>query len=361
MSILQVGLNERSYPILIKSGCLGNVADDLARHHKASRYCIVADDTVADLYGNELLAHIQAQGLSCDLLTFAPGEESKNLQTFSSLISRSAKLGLDRKSMFIALGGGVTGDLTGFLASAYMRGIPFIQIPTSLLAQVDSSVGGKTGVDIDEGKNLVGSFYQPKAVYIDIDVLKTLPHDQYLNGMAEVIKHGFIKDNDFIVFLQEKKTQLLSLDEAAVAEMIHTCCRIKAEVVSEDEKEYDTRRILNFGHTIGHAVEAASAFSLFHGFAVAIGMVAIIRIGVMKSLISERTATRYIELIKQYGLPTEVPEGLDRKHIKSYLSTDKKSVSGTISYILPREGGGVVISENVSEKELDTVLNYQET
>ena len=360
MSILQVGLGERSYPISIESGSLERLPSDLAQYHKASRYCIITDETVAELYGDELLSRIRHEGLRCELLSFPPGEKSKNLQTFAQLISGCARVGLDRKSMIIALGGGVTGDIGGFTASAYMRGIPFIQVPTSLLAQVDSSVGGKTGVDIAEGKNLVGSFYQPKAVYIDIDVLKSLPRDQYINGMAEVVKHGFIRDNDFLDFLRTKQHQLMELDPDSVAQMIYTNCRIKADVVSEDETESDTRRILNFGHTIGHAIEAASNYSLNHGFAVSIGMVAIFRMSVMKKLISEETSARALALLKQYELPTEVPENLDRAAIKSYLSTDKKRVGGTISYILPKEGGGVIISSEVSEDEIDAVLNYSE-
>jgi 3-dehydroquinate synthase len=239
-----------------------------------------------------------------------------------------------------------------------MRGVPFIQIPTSLLAQVDSSVGGKTGVDIVEGKNMIGTFHQPKAVYIDTDVLKTLPEAEYLSGMAEVIKHGVICDNDFITFLETNRQQIMALENEAVVEIIHTSCRIKADVVTTDERESDARRILNFGHTIGHAVEAASHFSISHGFAVAIGMVAICLIGVMKSLISAATADRYIELLKQYGLPTEIPGDLDRAVIKSYFSTDKKSVGGTISYVLPKEGGGVTISEDVAESMIDAVLDF---
>jgi len=357
--ILQVGLDDRSYPIMIESGSLSRVADDLENHYNASRYCIVADDTVAALYGNDLLTDIRKRGLTCDLLSFPHGETNKNLGTIARLLSSSAQLGLDRKSMIIALGGGVTGDVAGFLASAYMRGIAFIQIPTTLLAQVDSSVGGKTGVDIPEGKNMVGAFYQPKAVYIDTEVLKTLPEEQFLSGMAEVIKHGFIRDNEFIQFLTARQKELMALDKEALIETIYTCCRIKSEVVSEDERESNVRRILNFGHTIGHAVESASDFSISHGFAVSIGMAAICRIGVMKSLISQATADTYIKILKQYNLPTEIPEDLDRDRIKSYFSTDKKSVGGTISFILPREGGGVTISEDVSEAHIDAVLNYK--
>jgi len=356
MQVLQVGLNERSYPITISAGCLTAVADDLATRYKASRYCIVADDTVAELYSAPLLSSIKEKGLRCDLLTFPHGEESKTLETVGMLARGAAQRGLDRKSMFIALGGGVTGDITGFLASTYMRGIPFIQIPTTLLAQVDSSVGGKTGVDIPEGKNLVGTFYQPQAVYIDIEVLRTLPEDQYLSGLAEVIKHGFIRDNEFLRFLDTNRERLFALESEPVTHMIYTCCKIKSDVVSEDEKESNVRRILNFGHTIGHAVEAASQFSIFHGLAVAIGMVAATRIALRKKMISEDKAENIIEQIKAFGMPTEIPESLDRDSIKTYLLTDKKMVDGKLYFILPKEEGGVLITDDVTSADIDSVI-----
>lgn len=357
MSVLQVGLGDRSYPITIESGCLKSVASDLAAHFPASRYGIISDDNVAEHYGYDLQKSLEQAGLGCDLFVFKSGEENKNLGTVGSLISQAAQKGFDRKSMFIALGGGVSGDIAGFVAATYMRGVPFIQIPTSLLAQVDSSVGGKTGVDIPEGKNLVGAFYQPKAVYIDPDVLKTLPEKEYINGMAEVIKHGIIRDADYFQMFGDKFDRIMNLDPEILKELILVSCRIKSEVVAADEHESNIRRILNFGHTIGHAVEAASEFSLAHGFAVAIGMVAVTRITVNKGLIGEDVLDDITAMLKRYGLPTEVPADLDRGIIKSYLLTDKKRIGSKTSYILPKCIGEVTISEDVREDEIDAVLN----
>jgi len=358
MDELQVGLGSRSYTIKIAPGSLGSIAKEIPSVVAASRYCIVADDTVEALYGENLLASMRHEGITCDMLSFPHGEASKNLATVGRLASSAAKLGLDRQSAFLALGGGVTGDITGFLASGYMRGVPFIQIPTTLLAQVDSSVGGKTGVDIPEGKNLFGSFYQPLAVYIDTDVLHTLPEQEYLSGLAEVIKHGIIRDAEFYTFLKDNHAKVMALEPEVIAKIIHTNCKIKADIVAEDERESNIRRILNYGHTIGHAVEAASQFSLPHGFAVAIGMTAAARIAVLKSILSEEKAQETIELIKQYKLPTEIPKTLDRKLIKSYLLSDKKNIGGKIFYILLTDNEGIIITDEVSESQVDAVLNY---
>ena len=250
------------------------------------------------------------------------------------------------------------GDLSGFVAASYLRGIDFVQVPTSLLAMVDSSVGGKTGVNIPEGKNLVGAFYQPKAVYIDPEVLQTLPRKEYINGLAEVIKHGIIRDAGYFHMLDEKFDQVMALNHDVLRELIHVSCRIKSEVVAEDEKESDIRRILNFGHTIGHAVEAASGFDIAHGFAVCIGMVAAARISLDKGLLVQDKLATIISMIERYGLPTEVPENLDRNLIKSYLLTDKKRISSNTSFILARDIGEVIITDEVSEEEIDAVINY---
>ncbi len=356
MSVLQVGLDDRSYPIIIEPGCLDRTPEELAARYPASRYCIISDDNVAGLYGKKLQQSIRSYGLSCDLLSFAHGEEHKHLGTVGSLISRAAQLGVDRGSMFIALGGGVSGDVGGFVAATYMRGVPFIQIPTSLLAQVDSSVGGKTGVDIPEGKNLVGAFYQPLAVYIDPEVLKTLPEKEFINGMAEVIKHGIIRDSDYFKMLGERFDQIMAQEPTVLQDVITISCRIKGDVVAEDEKEANIRRILNYGHTIGHAVEAASRFEILHGFAVGIGMIAAARISVMKGLLGREKLETIISMISRYGLPTEVPAELDRDLIKSYLHSDKKRIGSRTSFILAVDIGEVIITEDVSEAEIDTVL-----
>lgn len=357
MSVLQVGLGERSYPITIKPGCLKDVPAELEAHYPASRYCIITDDNVAELYGEDLRRSIQSSGLPCELLVFPHGEEHKHLATVGSLISGAAQKGLDRKSMVIALGGGVSGDVAGFVAATYMRGIPFVQIPTSLLAQVDSSVGGKTGVDIPEGKNLVGAFYQPLAVYIDPEVLQSLPRKEYINGLAEVIKHGIIRDTSYFEMLDKQFDKVMALDPDVLQELIYVSCRIKAEVVAEDERESDARRVLNFGHTIGHAVEAASNFEIAHGYAVAMGMIAASRISMKKGLLREQSFNRITTVIERYGLPTRIPDDLDRDLIKSYLLTDKKRIGSTTSYILALDIGEVIISEEVSEEEINAVIS----
>ena len=356
MNEIQVGLRERSYPIRIEKGCLATIGEDLVKRQVANRFAVITDDRVAGLYGQSVMANLRKTGLQSDLLVFHHGEASKNLETIASLASRLAASGYDRKDGLIALGGGVVGDITGFLASIYMRGIPFIQVPTTLLAQVDSSVGGKTGVDIPEGKNLVGTFYQPKSVHIDPDVLSTLERTDLLCGLAEVIKYGVIRDPAFFNFLERRRAGILALDSADVGEMIRTCCTIKADVVEQDEREGGLRRILNYGHTIGHAVEAASSFAISHGAAVAIGMVAAARIAVAKGMLEKQEEERIFSLIADYGLPVAVPEGLDRNLIKTYLKTDKKAVAGRIFYILPTAIGSTCITDQVSDQQLDQVL-----
>lgn len=356
MKEIQVGLGNRSYPILIKNGMLAGIAQDLKGRRLAKRYVLISDDQVGALYGRQLLDSLKEAGLAAEWLTFPHGEASKTLQTIANLASQLAKMGVERKDCLIALGGGVTGDLTGFLAASYMRGIPFVQIPTSLLAQVDSSVGGKTGVDLPEGKNLVGAFYQPRCVYIDSAVLTTLPASELLNGLAEVIKYGVIYDSEFFTFLTEQRRAILALELPVVEEVIARCCAIKAEVVGKDEQEANLRRILNFGHTIGHAVEGASDYALAHGAAVAIGMVAAARIAVDKALLPLAEAERLRELIAAYGLPTEVPAELDRERIKSYLTTDKKSEGGKPFFILPTAIGTVVITNEVENRLIEEVV-----
>ncbi|MDD5757825.1 MAG: 3-dehydroquinate synthase [Desulfobulbaceae bacterium] len=356
MKQLHVGLGERSYPILIENGLMAEIGKDLKVRGIAKRFIVIADTTVAELYGDAVLASLAQAGLPTDLITFPAGEASKTLATVAGLASRLAQAGLDRKDALIALGGGVTGDITGFLAASYMRGIPFVQIPTTLLAQVDSSVGGKTGVDIPEGKNLVGAFYQPRAVYIDSQVLRTLPKAELLNGIAEVIKYGVIYDSDFFCFLENHRTAILSLELPVLEQVIETCCSIKAKVVAEDEREANLRRILNFGHTIGHAVEADSGYHLAHGSAVAIGMVAACRLAVAKGMFSVAEAERLTDLIAAFGLPTKIPSTSSRDRLKAYLLTDKKTVAGRPFFVLPTAIGQVEITADVNDSLIDQVL-----
>lgn len=356
MKKIQVGLDDRSYPILIHANLLKDIGNDLKDRNIAKRYVVVADDYVAELFGQQLMDSLSNASVLADLITFPRGEASKNLATIAQLSSKLANLHVDRKDGLIALGGGVTGDITGFLAAVYMRGIPFIQIPTTLLAQVDSSVGGKTGVDIPEGKNLVGCFYQPKCVYIDSQVLADLPDNELLNGLAEVIKYSVIYDADFFDFLAENRQAILGRDLSVLEEVIHKCCSIKAKVVEADERESDLRRILNFGHTIGHAIEGASDYSLAHGLAVGMGMIAAGEIAVGKALFSQGELDKLRTLIGDFGLSVDIPKELDRKQIKQYLKTDKKAVSGKPFFVLPTTIGKVVITDDVSEELIDQVI-----
>lgn len=356
-TLVNVGLNERSYPIRIRSGLLSEIGADILERKIGNRYAIISDDHVAGLYGHNVLDSLHEAGVKAELITFPRGEENKNLSTIGTLASTLASLGFDRSDALIALGGGVTGDITGFLAAIYMRGIPFIQIPTTLLSQVDSSVGGKTGVDIPEGKNLVGTFYQPKIVYIDTDVLKTLPKEEFTGGLAEVIKYGIIHDADFFNFLRHNRQKIFSLDSDVIYQLIARCCEIKAWVVERDEREGGLRRILNFGHTIGHAVEAASCFSIIHGAAVAIGMCAASDLAVKSGCLSSIKADEIRQLIQQFGLPVSIPADLDRDSIRKYLLSDKKTVGGRVFYVLPEDIGKVRITDQVNSDDVDAVLS----
>ncbi|CAK8719641.1 3-dehydroquinate synthase [Candidatus Electronema halotolerans] len=355
-TVVTVGLGERSYPIRISSGLLELIGPDLRERQIGSKYGVISDDRVAALYGDRFMQSLADAGIRAELITFPAGEASKHLQTIAALSSELAQRGFDRKDALIALGGGVTGDITGFLASIYLRGIPFVQVPTTLLSQVDSSVGGKTGVDLPEGKNLIGTFYQPKAVYIDLDVLQTLPDEELRGGLAEVIKYGVIKDAEFFAFLEENREAALALQPKVLTKVIARCCEIKAWVVEQDEREGGLRRILNFGHTIGHAVEAASEFRLIHGYAVAIGMVAAAELAVRSGCLAAQEAARIHSLIAAYGLPTAIPADLDRKVIKAYLRNDKKTVGGRVFYVLPEAVGRVKITDQVREQAVDALL-----
>lgn len=356
MSVLQIDLGDRSYPIIIKNGLLKEIGNDLREKKIGNRYAVIADDYVASLYGDTFMAILASAGIAAELLTFPHGEARKTLATIGALAGQLAQLGFDRKDALIGFGGGVTGDLTGFLASAYMRGIPFVQVPTTLLAQVDSSVGGKTGVDIPEGKNLVGAFYQPRVVYIDIAMLKTLPHEELLGGLAEVIKYGVIRDANFFQFLYDNRQKILLLDQELIAKTVFTCCQIKADVVSQDEMESGMRRILNFGHTLGHAVEGASDYTIIHGLAVAIGMAAAAKLAVLAGFLAPEVATKIRDILVAYGMPVDIPKNLDRDRMKRYILADKKTVGGKVHYVLPTEIGNTCIVADLDEKFLEQIL-----
>jgi len=360
MAELQVRLASGGYPIEIAHDCLGDCGAKIAVFCPAKKYAIITDSTVAKLYASPLLAGLDKAGLTAHLFLIQPGETRKNLVTIGELAERLALAGFDRHDALIALGGGVVGDICGFLASIYMRGIPFIQVPTTLLAQVDSSVGGKTGVDIDAGKNLIGTFYQPKAVFIDPATLRSLPREEIQSGLAEVLKYGLIRDRVFFDFLAAKKDEIFGLDAATLTDTIATCCRIKAEVVMADEREGDLRRILNFGHTLGHAVEAASRYSLSHGFAVSIGMMAAARLSQARGLLTTADCEKIYNVLGAYGLPTEIPQEFAREQVQFFLKTDKKAVAGRLVFVLLRDIGQPAMYNDVTEEEIAALFDQSE-
>ena len=360
MHTLTVGLGERSYPIYIGSGILATLGHLLKEALPPRRYAIISDEQVAALYGAQVVQALQAAQLEGELFTFPAGEASKHLATIEHLASSMARKGFDRGDAILALGGGVSGDMAGFLAAIYMRGIPFAQVPTSLLAQVDSSVGGKTGVDIPEGKNLIGSFYQPRLVLIDTDVLHTLPQNEFLAGMGEVIKYGASLDADFFACLGQRREQILALEPAVLRSVISNCCALKAQVVEQDEREGGWRRVLNFGHTIGHAVEAASNYSLLHGFAVAIGMCAAADLAARCGYASAGVKKEVAALLQAYGLPTAIPQALEPERIAAFMQTDKKSIGRRLFFVLPTALGQVKITDQVDPAALAEVIAGRE-
>ena len=348
-----VELSDRSYPIRIGSGIL-NDPEFLAAQVKGRRCFLVTDSNVYPLFAERTVeAVLNAGAAEIGSYTFPAGEESKHLGTILEICREAARTELDRKSLILALGGGVTGDMAGFSAAVYMRGIDFLQIPTTLLAMVDSSVGGKTGVDLPEGKNLVGAFHQPKAVLIDTDFLKTLPRRQYLCGVAEIVKTAAILDADFFALLEANTEQINRMDPEFTAKMVTRCCELKASVVAKDEREGSLRAILNYGHTYGHAIESASRFTMLHGEAVAIGMRMASELAVRLGVMRREDADRQEALIQALGLPGKTK--YDPETVFGAMFKDKKVLGGSLRFIFTPEIGKAEIRK-VESAEARAVL-----
>ena len=326
-----VNLSDRSYPISIGSGIIGNTAL-LEPHVKGRRCFLVTDSAVAPLFADRVRESLASAG-AAEVAThaFPAGEESKTIRTIEAICRDAAQSGLDRRSVMIALGGGVTGDMTGFSAAIYMRGIDFIQIPTTLLAMVDSSVGGKTGVDIPEGKNLIGAFHQPKAVIIDTAFLDSLPDNQYLCGLAEIIKTAAILDAEFFAELETGTDAIRRRDARFSAKMIKRCCELKAYVVSRDEREGSLRAILNYGHTYGHAIESSFHYKMLHGEAVAIGMCMAADLAVSLGVMERSEADRQRSLLSAVRLPTGIR--FDAETVFQTMFKDKKTLDGVLRFV----------------------------
>ena len=337
MEDLVVNLGERSYPIIIKKGLIDETGIEIKKVFKGKKIFILSDKNVASYYGDKVKECLIKEGYNVRLMALEPGEETKSFNTLPSVYNELLDFKLTRSDLIITLGGGVIGDLGGFVASAFLRGVAFVQMPTSLLAQVDSSVGGKVAVDLEKGKNLVGSFYHPKLVLIDPNVLKTLSDRFFKDGMAEVIKYGCIKDREFFYFLKDLKTKEEVMNN--IEKIIHTCCDIKRCVVENDEKDTGERMLLNFGHTLGHAVETYYNYSKFtHGEAVAIGMYEISKIAEAKGLTESGVAEDIKEILIQYGLPYEAPIK-ESSDILDTISLDKKNIDNVLKVVLIKTMG----------------------
>ena len=342
MKKIKVNLEKKlsnSYDICIGCGILDRAALILAKNNWAARYIVITDANVGPLHGEQVLAVLRNAGLKVDLVQIPAGEASKTIDTALKIADQLLALGADRKSGLIALGGGIVGDITGFVASIYMRSIPYVQMATSLLAMVDASIGGKTGVDFGRGKNLIGTFCQPKAVFIDIDFLKTLPEKEFRTGLAEIVKYGVIDDAELFNLLEKESAKLSSQNIDLMERLIARSARIKKGIVEIDETEHGLRRILNYGHTLGHAIESESDYRITHGEAVAIGMAGAARISEKMKHLSGAERIRIETLIAEAGLPALIPEGLSLEGIMSRIRLDKKKEGDKVPFVLIKKIG----------------------
>jgi len=348
MTKVKVNLGKRSYTIIIGCGILNQLGGYLVKLNIGADAFIITNNFLKDKYGAKLAYVLSGAGFSAHFKIVADSEKSKSIQTASLVIKDLAEFDRKKKVFIIAFGGGVVGDLSGFVASVYKRGINYVQIPTTLLAQVDSAIGGKTAVDLDSGKNLVGTFYQPRIVFSDIDFLKSLDTKQLRSGMAEVIKYALIKDRRLFAFLENKHKKIIAGNASALEIIVSSCSKIKAQITNCDEKEVlGIRTILNFGHTIGHAIEAASGYRGYnHGQAVGLGMIVAADLSSELDLINKKLAARIENLIKLYGLPVKI-EGLSIAKIIGAYYHDKKFSGKENKFVLIRGIGKPIIVRNI--------------
>ena len=351
-----VNLKENSYPILIGEG-LTNSPDVVADYIVGNDILIVTNEVVAPLYLEKITKLFDNK--NCLSYVLPDGEEQKKLKTVHKIIDFLLGAGFGRDSTLVSLGGGVVGDITGFTASVFMRGVNVIQIPTTLLAQVDASVGGKTGVNHALGKNLIGSFYQPKCVVCDSQFLRSLTQKEYLSGLSEVIKYGLIKDAGFFEWLEDHVNEIIALEPETIHQMIQQSCKIKAEIVSQDEKEHSVRALLNFGHTFAHAIEAAHGFGKWHhGEAVAVGMVLASKLSLIMSWITESDVTRIQTLLTTFDLPLELPD-VSFEQLTQAMQKDKKIENKQIQLVLLRSIGEAVSTADYPKDQLDRLLRIE--
>ena len=350
---LRVELGDNSYPLVVGTGLLNSVGELLIPHTKSNKVLIVSDAFVKTRYMPVVLKSLKDAGLDVSTIEVPVGEESKSLVQFSRIQDSLVEHQLDRGSMLIALGGGVIGDLAGFAAAVYMRGIPYVQIPTTVQAQVDASVGGKTAINHPKGKNLIGAFHQPKLVVIDVDTLKTLPQRDIRAGLIEVIKMGVIRDEPLFERVEENLEAILNLDDTTLIEIISQACVNKAEIVAKDEKESGLRMVLNYGHTFGHALEAMTHYNRYrHGEAVSIGMHCAAQFATNLRMFSETDFQRQRALLKRAKLPIAFPTDLTPEALCDAMYLDKKTLGGKLRLILPTRIGEVVIHDDVDDRHI---------
>ena len=362
---VRVALAGRSYDIVIGPGLLRRAGALISPHLRLSRTTVITDETVAGLHLGTLVEAIESEGVACASIVLPAGEKTKNLAHLDRICGGLLEAGLERGDLIVALGGGVVGDLAGFAAAVTLRGIDFVQIPTTLLAQVDSSVGGKTGINTAQGKNLVGAFHQPVLVIADTGLLATLDQRQLRAGYAEVVKYGLLGDEPFFTWLEDNAAGLLSGDPAAQISAIERSCRAKASIVAQDERESGVRALLNLGHTFGHAFEAAAGFSdrLLHGEAVALGMAMAFRMSCELGLCGDNSVARVEEHLKSAGLPTRAGDlsgpAPDAGGLLSHMAKDKKALGGKPTFRLVRGIGEAFVSGNVSPQQVRAFLERE--
>lgn len=352
-----VQLGPDSYPIYVGSNCLDRLADAFLRHCGCRRAVIITDDNVNKYYGSSVKDLLIAGGIEANIISIPPGEGSKYLPTLQSVYDQLFDFSVERSDAIVALGGGVVGDLAGFAAACFKRGIKYVQVPTTLLAMVDSSIGGKTAVNHPRGKNMIGAFYQPKLVFADIAVLKTLPRRELGCGLAETVKHAIIRDGLFFEFLEKHAGQIIALRQDLLVELVVRNCNIKAEVVSADERESGLRRILNLGHSIGHALETVfSGGDYHHGEAVSLGMVAAARLAVGRKLLKESLLPRIVNLLQAFDLPTGIRGDIPVNDLYTAMLHDKKVEAGRLNFVLPTALGNCTIVSDLTETQIKTAI-----
>ncbi len=353
MDKTRVELGERSYEILIDNECLHLLGERLLRFSVGKKIAIVTNPTVSELYSQRIIDSLNKEGFESYLILIPDGEIYKDYFWAYYILTKLLEFGFDRKSCLIALGGGVIGDITGFVASLFMRGINYIQVPTTLLAQVDSSVGGKTAVNHPLGKNMIGTFWQPSLVWIDVATLKSLPEREFLSGMAEVIKYGVIWDREFFEFLERNRNKILNRERDILIKIIKRSCEIKSEVVSKDERESFLRAILNYGHSIGHALETLTNYSAYlHGEAISIGMVYEAKLAQILGFLHKEEFERIRGILKDYGLPIHMPAIFDKSEVIKNVLLDKKNLQGKIRMVIPESIGKMKINLEINEEDL---------